>query len=38
MTVDSRLGDGAAFTVTFPQAESREPAGQEENSYVLPAA
>jgi two-component system phosphate regulon sensor histidine kinase PhoR len=38
MTVESRLGEGATFTVTFPQGESRNFAGQEENSYVLPAA
>jgi two-component system phosphate regulon sensor histidine kinase PhoR len=36
MTIDSRLGEGATFTVTFPQAGSRAALGPEENSYVLP--
>ncbi|HET7715125.1 MAG TPA: ATP-binding protein [Bauldia sp.] len=36
MMVASRLGEGATFKVTFPQAESRGLAGQDENSYVLP--
>lgn len=38
MTVDSRLGEGATFTVTFPQGESRASHESEENSYVLPVA
>jgi len=36
MTVDSRLGEGAAFTVIFPQAGSRPSLPSEENSYALP--
>lgn len=36
MTIDSRLGEGAAFKVIFPQGESRTAPGQDENSYVLP--
>ena len=36
MIVDSRLGEGATFKVTFPQADSRSLVGPEDNSFVLP--
>lgn len=32
MTIDSRLGEGAAFTVTFPQAAPRDETGSGEKS------
>ncbi len=38
MTIDSRLGEGATFKVTFPQGGLRSVAGQEENSFALPVA
>lgn len=36
MAIESRLGEGATFTVTFPQGGTRMALGPEENSYVLP--
>jgi two-component system phosphate regulon sensor histidine kinase PhoR len=38
MSIESRLGEGAVFTVTFPQSEVRNGAGQEDDSFVLPVA
>jgi two-component system phosphate regulon sensor histidine kinase PhoR len=36
LTVESRIGEGAVFKVTFPQDETRAVVGPDVNSYVIP--